>query len=81
MRTRTWNRARSSQRRLPPLRALTGRLGDWLVTVGWAKFALVAILLLAAAGMTSNIFYGEGPAIVVDRALPADGVKVDRYLK
>jgi hypothetical protein len=62
---------------LPPLRALTGRLGDWLVTVGWAKFALVAILLLAAAGMTSNIIYGEGPAIVVDRALPADGVKVD----
>ena len=61
---------------LPPVRGLTNRIGDWLAVVGWGKFALVALLLLAFAGIASNVIYDETPVVVVDRA-HADKVKVD----
>ena len=65
------------QRVMPLLKRVFGRIGDWLATVGWGKFALVAILLLAAAGIATNVLYDEGPVLVVDRAGPKENVKVD----
>ena len=61
----------------PRSKSLFGRLGDWLAVVGWGKFALVAILLMAFAGITSNVIYSDGPVVIVDRNGPADNVKVD----
>ncbi len=65
------------QRVMPLLKRVFGRIGDWLATVGWGKFALVAILLLAAAGIATNVLYDEGPVLVVDRKGPKENVKVD----
>ena len=65
------------QRVMPLLKRVFGRIGDWLATVGWGKFALVAILLLAAAGIATNVLYDEGPVLVVDRKAPKENVKVD----
>ena len=62
---------------MPPARNLVGRLGDWLAVVGWGKFALVAILLMAFAGIASNVIYSDGPVVIVDRNGPADNIKVD----
>ena len=38
---------------------LFGRIGEWLATVGWGKFTLVAILMMAAVGIASTIMYNE----------------------
>ena len=65
------------QRVMPLLKRLFGRIGDWLATVGWGKFALVAILLLAAAGIATNVLYDEGPVVVIDRKAPKESAKVD----
>src|SRR5512134_401572 len=73
--TRSWEFVQS--RILPPLRRLVNRIGDWLAVVGWGKFALVAILLLAFAGIASNVIYDESPVVVVDRHGPREKVKVD----
>jgi hypothetical protein len=62
---------------LPPLRRAVSRVGDWLAVVGWGKFTLVALLLLAIAGITSNIIYDESPVVVVDRHGQSDQAKVD----
>ncbi len=62
---------------MPPARSLVGRLGDWLAVVGWGKFTLVAILLMAFAGITSEVIYSDGPVVIVDRNGPADNIKVD----
>jgi signal transduction histidine kinase len=59
----------------PVLRSAGARLGDWLATVGWGKFFLVAILLLIFAGITASIFSGEERAIVISPS--GDRVKVD----
>jgi signal transduction histidine kinase len=53
---------------------LATRLGDWLATVGWGKFFLVAVLLLILGGIASSIFSDEERAIVIR---PADRVNVD----
>ncbi len=65
------------QRVMPVLKRVFGRIGDWLATVGWGKFALVAILLLAAAGIATNVLYDEGPVVVIDRKAPKESAKVD----
>jgi hypothetical protein len=62
---------------MPPARSLVGRLGDWLAVVGWGKFTLVALLLMAFAGITSEVIYSDGPVVIVDRNGPADNIKVD----
>ena len=72
---RSWSFFQS--RVMPPVRGLVGRLGDWLAVVGWGKFALVAILLMAFAGIASNVIYSDGPVVIVDRNGPADNIKVD----
>jgi hypothetical protein len=55
-------------------RGLASRLGDWLATVGWGKFFLVAVLLLILGGIANSIFSDEERAIVVRSA---DRVNVD----
>src|SRR5512140_2058412 len=40
----------------PVLKNVAARLGDWLATVGWGKFFLVAILMWAVAGIATGIF-------------------------
>ena len=63
---------------LPPIKALFARIGEWLATVGWGKFALVAILIFAAVGITSTILYDDAPPVViVDRKGASEKVKVD----
>jgi hypothetical protein len=55
-------------------RGLATQLGDWLATVGWGKFFLVAVLLMILGGIATNIFSDEDRAIVVRSA---DRVNVD----
>jgi len=55
-------------------RGSASRLGDWLATVGWGKFFLVAVLLLILGGIATSIFSDEERAIVVRSA---DRVNVD----
>jgi Histidine kinase/Histidine kinase-, DNA gyrase B-, and HSP90-like ATPase len=62
---------------MPVLKRAFGRVGDWLATVGWGKFVVVAILMLAAAGIATNVVYNDRPILVVDRKAPKDKVKVD----
>jgi len=72
----------------PTLKAVGARLGDWLATVGWVKFALVAVLLLIIGAIADNVFYNSEPVVVVkmgdakDRVqvnlrVAADGVRID----
>ena len=66
---------------LPRIKALFNRIGEWLATVGWGKFTLVALLLMGAIGIASTIFYDEGGPVVVvdrkDRKGASEKVKVD----
>ena len=55
-------------------KGLASRLGDWLATIGWGKFFLVAVLLLILGGIASSIF-SDGERAVVVRS--ADRVNVD----
>jgi Histidine kinase/Histidine kinase-, DNA gyrase B-, and HSP90-like ATPase len=55
-------------------KSVGGRLGDWLATIGWGKFFLVAVLLLILGGIASSIF-SDGERAVVVRS--ADRVNVD----
>jgi signal transduction histidine kinase len=58
----------------PVIKSVGARVGDWLATVGWGKFFLVAILLWGLAGVVTGIFLG-GEAVVVTPGV--DRVKVD----
>src|SRR5512134_1795208 len=60
----------------PVIKRLGARLGDWLATVGWGKFFLVAVLLLILGGIADNVFYDNESAVVIRRS-PEDHVKVD----
>ena len=55
-------------------KSIASRLGDWLATVGWGKFFLVAVLLLILGGIATSIFSDEERGIVVRSA---DRVNVD----
>jgi len=66
----------AQQRVLPTLKPFATRVGDWLATVGWGKFILVALLALAIAGIATAILYDE-PAIIVERGPGTENVKVD----
>jgi len=68
----------TQNRVLPPLRRLTARIGDWLAVVGWGKFALLSLLLLAITGIFSSIVYRDGgPVVIVDRDGPPERVQVE----
>ena len=66
--------AEAARASAPVIRNFATRLGDWLATVGWGKFFLVAILLWAVAGIATSIFSNE-EAVVIRPAV--DRVKVD----
>ena len=65
------NTAADANRALAPTVKATGaRLGDWLATVGWGKFFVVAILLLILAAIADNVFYDSQPTVTVRRGVP-----------
>jgi hypothetical protein len=76
---------------LPGVKRFGNRVGNWLATVGWVKYALVAVLLLIFARLVSEVLYGGGgPAIVVespragkervqvDIKVGAEGIRIER---
>ena len=58
----------------PVIKSAATRIGDWLATVGWGKFFLVAILLWAIAGIGTSILSHEEAVVIRS---PKDRVKVD----
>jgi hypothetical protein len=66
--------AEAARASAPVIKRVSARLGDWLATVGWAKFFLVAILLWAVAGIATNILSDE-QSVVIQPNL--DRVKID----
>jgi signal transduction histidine kinase len=68
----------------PVIKNVSARLGDWLATVGWGKFFLVAVLLWAVAGIATSIFSNEESVVIrpnvdrvkVDIRVSEDGVRI-----
>ncbi len=60
----------------PWLGAGARRFGDWLTSIGWAKFFLLSVLLLIAGAMLNSWLFDSGPSIVVDTSDPKDRVNV-----
>lgn len=60
----------------PVVARVFARIGDWLAAIGWGKFFLVALLLLAAGGIVGSVLFDRGPAVVIDRSAPPDPVNV-----
>jgi hypothetical protein len=61
----------------PVLRRSGQRIGDFLVSIGWLKFFLLAILALMLGAMLGEAFFTGGPMVVVDRGEPRDRVQVE----
>lgn len=61
----------------PTIKSNGARLGDWLATVGWAKFFLVALLLLILGAIADNVFYNAEPVVVVKVGEGKDRVQVN----
>jgi hypothetical protein len=65
-------------------KGLASRLGDWLATVGWGKFFLVAVLMLILGGIAKSIFSDDESGIIVrtgervnvDIRVSEDGVRI-----
>jgi hypothetical protein len=76
--------AEAARASAPVIRSVSARLGDWLATVGWGKFVLVAILLWAVAGIATSIFSDEESVVIrpnvdrvkVDINISEDGVRI-----
>ena len=51
----------------PTVKSIGARLGDWLATVGWGKFFVVAALLMMAGAIADSIFFDDEPAVSVTR--------------
>ncbi|MGH6612057.1 MAG: sensor histidine kinase [Burkholderiaceae bacterium] len=68
-RTSRWSRIfkRGRDAAAPTAKSVGARVGDWLATVGWGKFFVVAVLLLMAAGIADNIFFDDRPTVSVTR--------------
>ena len=62
---------------LPAIKGIGARIGDWLATVGWFKFFLVALLLLIVGGIADNVFYNSEPVVVVKMGDSHDRVQVN----
>ncbi len=60
----------------PRMTATARRFGDWLTSIGWGKFFLLAVLLLVAGAMLNSWLFEGGPAIVVDASDPKERVNV-----
>jgi hypothetical protein len=61
----------------PAAKGIGARIGDWLAPVGWAKFFLVALLLLIVGGIADNVFYHSEPVVVVKMDEGQDRVQVN----
>jgi len=61
----------------PTLKASGARLGDWLATVGWGKFVLVAVLLMIIGAIADNVIYNSEPVVVVKMGDGKDRVQVN----
>ena len=61
----------------PTLKRVGARIGDWLATVGWFKFFLVALLLLIVGALADNVFYNSEPVVVVKMGDGKDRVQVN----
>ena len=61
----------------PTIKRIGARIGDWLATVGWAKFFLVALLLLIVGAIADNVFYKREPVVVVKMREGEDRVQVN----
>ena len=61
----------------PTVKRIGARIGDWLATVGWAKFFLVALLLLIVGAIADNVFYKHEPVVVVKMREGEDRVQVN----
>lgn len=61
----------------PTVKHVGARLGDWLATVGWGKFFLVALLLIIVGAIADNVFYNSEPVVVVKMGDQKDRVQVN----
>ena len=61
----------------PAIKRIGARIGDWLATVGWAKFFFVALLLLIVGAIADNVFYKHEPVVVVKMGEGEDRVQVN----
>jgi hypothetical protein len=61
----------------PTIKGIGARIGDWLATVGWAKFFFVAVLLLIVGAIADNVFYNSDPVVVVKMGEGKDRVQVN----
>ncbi len=61
----------------PTIKRIGARIGDWLATVGWAKFFFVAFLLLIVGAIADNVFYNTEPVVVVKMGEGKDRVQVN----
>ena len=61
----------------PTVKRVGARIGDWLATVGWFKFFLVALLLLIVGAIADNVFYDTEPVVVVKVGDGKDRVQVN----
>jgi signal transduction histidine kinase len=61
----------------PTIKGIGARIGDWLATVGWAKFFFVAFLLLIVGAIADNVFYNTEPVVVVKMGEGKDRVQVN----
>jgi hypothetical protein len=69
--------AEAARASIPVVKSTASRLGDWLATVGWGKFFLVAVLLLILGGIGTSILQNNEPPVVIRQGKPGEGVKVD----
>ena len=51
----------------PVFKRTFGRVGDWLASIGWGKFFLIAVLLLSFGGIAGSLLFKHSPAVVVER--------------
>ena len=61
----------------PTLKSVGARIGDWLATVGWAKFFFIAFLLMIVGAIADNVFYDSKPIVVVKKSEGRDRVQVN----
>jgi hypothetical protein len=59
----------------PIMRNWAARFGNWLVSIGWGKFILLSILLIALAAMTESLLVSPNRSDSSDNEVPVD-VKV-----
>ena len=61
----------------PTIKNLGGRLGDWLATVSWRRFVLIALLLLILGAIADKVLYKGESVVVVKLDEGRDRVQVN----